>query len=281
MKILPPINLETLLVSLVGNTVSDFWSKHHLGTVHVVIHHIFKDWLKSFLVDEIEEDLFIGCNLNPDISFDIVDEASSFNNFVLLPLHGLSVIIPYLFEEKDVTGASGNQCLVVNQVHLSKVHFSHSFLLMLPFTRILIFYHYFNAMTLTIEWINFMFLFVIEAFVWEIFLWAIKYELLNFSLNLFGLDIINKVAMLKLEIVEKINKDSVVVYETAGNIWIWKSGYCHCPIIITDEFIDIKFILCNFLLTPRFGSESSQFKVSIIKIDYGKLVTFRILLYLL
>ena len=74
MSVLSGIDAEVLLAGLVGDTVLDFSAKHHLVAFHEVNHDIFEFW--RTITDSIEENLLIGNDLNPNITFDEVQETS-------------------------------------------------------------------------------------------------------------------------------------------------------------------------------------------------------------
>ena len=132
MRILPSIDGKTPLVGLVSDTVLHFRAEHHLSAVHVVEHDVLKDRLQMLfgvfiiLLDQVEVDELVSGDLDPDVSLNIVDEPSSLNLIILFPLSGLRLLVELKFEEEDVTGASGDQRLIINQVHLPKIHLSHS-----------------------------------------------------------------------------------------------------------------------------------------------------------
>ena len=75
-------------------------------------------------------------------------------------------------------------------------------------------------------------------------------------------------------VIKQINKNFFVSYETTGHVWIWKSLYSHCPIIKTQELVDVKFVTLNFLLRSCSLSKISEFEHSIIEVSNSILVTF-------
>jgi hypothetical protein len=103
------------LIDFVCDTIFDFGTKHHLVAAHKVEHNILKSWLEGFWINKIKVNLIISSNLNPLISFDEENESSPVENIVLLPfLDGLVFLVHHLFEEQDLTRASGDQCSAVN-----------------------------------------------------------------------------------------------------------------------------------------------------------------------
>ena len=84
MKVLPCVDLEAWLICFVGNTIADSGTKHHLGALHEVVHHVFKSWLKRLLIDEIEINFLIGCDLYSHVSANEIDLTSHLLELVIL-----------------------------------------------------------------------------------------------------------------------------------------------------------------------------------------------------
>jgi hypothetical protein len=74
---LSPIHSKSFLICLIGDTVFDFRTEHHLIAAHEVSHHILKSGLECFWVNEIEVDLIVSGNLDSLVAFDKENEASS------------------------------------------------------------------------------------------------------------------------------------------------------------------------------------------------------------
>lgn len=72
MFVFPCVNVESTSVCLVSDTVSNFASEDETTALHMVVHDILKDRSELFVVDEIEVNLFIGCDVYSDISFNEV-----------------------------------------------------------------------------------------------------------------------------------------------------------------------------------------------------------------
>jgi len=72
MFVLPGINIKTSGVSLISDTISDFTSKDQTTALHVIVHNVFKNRCKLLVVHEIEENLFIGCDIDSNVTFDEV-----------------------------------------------------------------------------------------------------------------------------------------------------------------------------------------------------------------
>lgn len=72
------------MIRFVGDAVSDLCAKHHLGALHSIVNAVLQSWLKRILVDKIEIYEIVTDNLDPNISFDIVDLATHIFFFAVL-----------------------------------------------------------------------------------------------------------------------------------------------------------------------------------------------------
>lgn len=79
MHVFSSVDIERPLIGFVGDPVSHFRPKHHLIASHVVIQHVLQGWHESFFVDQIKVNNIIRCNLDSDVSFDVVDKSSHLN----------------------------------------------------------------------------------------------------------------------------------------------------------------------------------------------------------
>jgi len=125
---LSSIHGKGFLVSLIGNTISDSGTEHHLVAAHEVEHDILEGWLESLWVNQIEVHLIVSGNLDPFVSFNEVDEASHIDLVVLLPLLGYILVLVFFLddlEKHNFTRGSCNECFVVEKIHLTEVHVSH------------------------------------------------------------------------------------------------------------------------------------------------------------
>ena len=68
MEILSCVDLKTGLVGLKCNSVPNLGTKHHLGTLHEIVHAILERWHEGLLVNQVKVDFLICSNLDPDIS---------------------------------------------------------------------------------------------------------------------------------------------------------------------------------------------------------------------
>jgi len=94
MEVLSSVNIESNLSCFVGDAVSASGPIHHLTAVHEIVHTVFNDRHESLLVDSIEVNQTLSCNLNLSIAFNEIDEATFFNFVILFPkVHHLVIII--------------------------------------------------------------------------------------------------------------------------------------------------------------------------------------------
>jgi len=81
---LSSINLKAWLICLESDTISDPGTKHHLRALHKVVHAVLQPGHKCFLIDEVEVDFLICCNLYPNVPSDKVDLPSHVIEFMVL-----------------------------------------------------------------------------------------------------------------------------------------------------------------------------------------------------
>jgi hypothetical protein len=122
--------------------------------------------------------------LDPHIPFDVVNEASEiWKDVVLLeyPANFLGQWVFHFFylEKEDVAGTPGNECSIIYQEHLSKIHFSHPMeAVVLTVVSI-----YYECLPLPVKRVDFMLFRVVEAFVSKVLLCASQFLLDNISNN--------------------------------------------------------------------------------------------------
>lgn len=134
---------------------------------HEVEHDVFEGWLECLWVNQIEVHLVVGGHLDPFVALNEVDEASHVNLVVLLPLFGNILVLVLLLddlEEYYLTGRPSNECLVVEQVHLSKVHVGH--LLELHLLGIIAVDG--EGLSLSVERVDHVLVRIVETLVWEV-----------------------------------------------------------------------------------------------------------------
>lgn len=236
MFVLSSVDYKGFLIGLVSNTVSNFGAKHHLWAVHVIVHDILKGWLESFLVNKIKIDLVITSNLDSNISFNIINEASWVDLLVQFPFTSFSDLIGFNSEEENLTWASANESIVVNEVHLTEISISH------PVIDIIGIIVGWNDVwkALSIERIYFVELIVIEWLVREVLFGAI-HDLFTrtIALHRFSFDVVDKVIVGQSEVMEQIDEDSVVSNEWAGNVRVRKSLDGHGPVVDAQQLVDV------------------------------------------
>jgi len=108
MHVLSSVDIERPLIGFVRNSVSHFRPEHHLVASHVVIHHVLQGWHESFFVYQIKVNNIIGCNLDSDVAFDVVDKSSDLDSVKELPAFDACHLIHYLFKEVNASRTSDN-----------------------------------------------------------------------------------------------------------------------------------------------------------------------------
>ncbi len=70
MLVFSRVNVETSGVSFVCNTISDSTSEDQTTALHVVVHHVFENWGIFFVIDKIEIDFLVSCDVDSNVTFD-------------------------------------------------------------------------------------------------------------------------------------------------------------------------------------------------------------------
>lgn len=125
MVVLTSVYLEAWLVDLERDAVADTSTKHQLRAFHEVVHYVLKLRHKGLFVDEIEVDTLSSSYLNSDVAFDEEDLTTE--------VVKCEVVVPQAcflidFEEEDAVGASDDEGLIVDQIHISQVVLGDLFL---------------------------------------------------------------------------------------------------------------------------------------------------------
>jgi hypothetical protein len=121
MQILPLVYIEPFLIVFVCQRIFFMHSDHHLITRHVIHHHIFQSGHESLRVDEVKVNQFVVNDLNADVAFDEVDEATDFDLVVDYPFSYFVVVVPHLAEEKDLGGGPNADGIVKEELHLAEL----------------------------------------------------------------------------------------------------------------------------------------------------------------
>ena len=85
MLVFPSVKVETPFVELKRYAILNFTSKHQLIATHVIHHHVLQFWHESLFIDKIKVNMFVSCNLNSDVAFDVVNETSDIDSVVKFP----------------------------------------------------------------------------------------------------------------------------------------------------------------------------------------------------
>ena len=121
------VDVKALLIWFIGDSISDSFTEHALSTFHIIVHNIFQIGLKSLLVDEVEINVLLRGYLDPDVSFDEVDQTSGSYLIILDPTACFSHFVVNLFKEEDFAWRSDDQGFAVDKNHLAKFFIYHLF----------------------------------------------------------------------------------------------------------------------------------------------------------
>lgn len=108
MSLLARVHFKVLLILLESNAVTYTASKHHLGAVHEVVHHVFQSRTQGQLVDHVEVYFVLCCYLDSDVSFDVVNKASFLKAMVLFPTEATCLFVKGSFEKEDLVRGACN-----------------------------------------------------------------------------------------------------------------------------------------------------------------------------
>ena len=115
MKELLLVNDKTGEVAFISDAISDLRAKHHLVTVHKIVHDVFNSWNERIFVYQNKVYLFICNYLDTHISSaeeDVTSKALEFG--VLCPLSF------FFSEEENRVAALADKNLIEDHVHVSE-----------------------------------------------------------------------------------------------------------------------------------------------------------------
>ena len=101
MSVLSCVNYETCLIHLVGDTVLDLATKHHLIAFHEIVHAVFQNWHMVFLPNLVEVYLLIRSDLDSHITSDIIDKTPDAYGMIEGPRQPVSYTILLNFEKEN------------------------------------------------------------------------------------------------------------------------------------------------------------------------------------
>ena len=127
MHVFSSVDIERLLIGLVGDSISHFRAKHHLIASHVVVHHVLQGWHESVFVNQIKVNNLVRSNLDSDITLNVIDEPSHLNGVKKLPAFHFGHFINFLLEEVNVSRTSDDQTFATEHYHLSQVFLDDGF----------------------------------------------------------------------------------------------------------------------------------------------------------
>ena len=273
---LSPVNGESLLVRLVSDTVSDPRAKHHLVAAHEVSHNVLQSRFKRLRIHQVKVDLIISGDLNPFVTFDKKYEASSLYFIVLLPfLNDVPILVLFLEYPKEhhFAGATCNEGLIVEQIHLPQVHIGH----LLKFNLLSVISIHLESLPLSIERVYHILISVIEALIREVFRGASHLHFVELALNLPCGVIVYEVVMGEVVVIEQLDEDSVVSDERTSAKWVCEALDRHRKVIDTQGFIDVEFLFLDDLWGPLFFAHQSEPELTVIDVNESILVALVIL----
>lgn len=100
MHVFSLIDVKALLAFLVGDAVPNPFTEHHLVAVHEIVHYILQLGHEVLEVNQVEIYEVHRYQLDPNVAFYEVDEASRPDCVVKGPLHFVCYGVPHLLEEQ-------------------------------------------------------------------------------------------------------------------------------------------------------------------------------------
>jgi len=102
MLIFPSVEVKAPFIKLKRNAVPHFTSKHHLIATHVIHHNVLQLWHQSVFINKVEVNIVIGCNLNSNVTFDVINKSSFINCVIELPRKLFCHFVFSLLEEQNL-----------------------------------------------------------------------------------------------------------------------------------------------------------------------------------
>ena len=127
-----------------------------------------------------------------------------------------------------------------------------------------------KCLTLTIEYVNFVVLVVIKGLIGEVPLARANRLLADFANHLFLLDVPYEVAMGQSCVVEDAHKNSVIIYETASCVGVWKRVDAHGVVVKTRYLVDVHLISLDFGFSSSGPAETAQIKDTVVVVNNRK-----------
>lgn len=152
---------------------------------------------------------------------------------VLLPACLFGNHIKFLFEKQHSTWASGNECLTLEENHLSQIKLCHPLepVIFQTLRTFLWIIEYREGLSLAVEDVNLSFVSIIETLLWKVLRRAFYFILLDVSHNLFLLCVIDEMVVHEELVVEYIDENGCVGDEAASHTWIREVSVAHGVIV--------------------------------------------------
>ena len=245
-----------------------------MGAVHIVVHDVLKGWHERLLVDEIERDLVISGDLDSNVSLDVVDETSGVDDLVHLPLTSLRDFVLNDLEEEDLTGASANESLVVDKIHLTEISISH------PIIKVVVAISGRDDVgeSLSVEGVDLIELVIIERLVWEILLRALHHVFAGLTFDSTLGDVVDEVIVGQREVMEQVDEDSFVANKGAGYVRIWESLDSHGPVVDAQQLVDVQLLAIRLFRGPLLLVKPSEPELTIVEVADSVSLTGGVLL---
>ena len=266
------VYFKSSLSRLVTATIFDLASKDKAGTLHEIIHDVFKLWHKLFVINQIKVYFIVRCDIDPDIAFDKVQHTFVMKCFIVSPSVYTSSFILDSLEEKHLRWTSNNQAGFFDKEHCSKILINNLLILDLWFFVLDVVWIKVNTecLSLTVECIYLSLCSIPETLVWEIqhcTVWNLHLVLVEY---LFGYRVVQKMVMHEGSIMEEINEEELIIYKSTCDIWIRETIDWHGVVIhIVKSLVHIKSFGKWFFLWPLIFIEGSYLEITVIKESNG------------
>ena len=275
----PSVHIKGLLVGLVRDAVLDSRAEHHLVAAHEVEHHVFELGLESLQIDQVEVDVVVRRDLDSNVTLDVKDEASDVEGVILHPFLVLWIVfVRHDLEEQHCAGATSDQRLVVEQVHLAEIFVGH----LLDFEVRWVACFNRESLSLSVEAIDNVIFGIVKTFVWEVHSIAVHLVLMEAAfVNGVLAVVVDEVVVHLVVVVKQLHRNTIVGNEAASDEWIWEARDRHRVVIEAEGGVDVEIFVLTLLLRPLHFVEDAETELAIVDEDDRVLVARRVLLDLL
>ena len=274
----PTVDIKGSLIWLVGDAVPYSFAKHGLVAAHVIVHNVFKIGHECLLIDEIKVNQLIGGNLNSDVTFNVIDEASHLQSMIEFPAFDFGHFVDHLFKEVNFVRTSDDQSFAAKHYHLSEVFVNDLLCFEIVWLRRLD--H--KRQSLSIKQIYFLSRFAEKALIRKILKITIYDHASKLALNSSFGAVPEEMMVCSRVVMENTNENGRIIDEATSSKRVWEFFVCHGVIIkafsiISYHGVDINFIIGDFLSCSRYFPKLSEIPSSIVKIENTKLSSMLVL----